>query len=156
MKASAQVSVGSVVPFVVSVCIADVGSDSFGLLGMGARGVRLAATDLQKSVLRGSERHCLHVPGPFMQGSVFEAPLVGFWAGVGSGAGGGLKSLEKALSLAISAQRQAVPSSQKPQGSGGATAGMETVEAEVESVGLAGVANWYVKSISVLLSRCEA
>ena len=138
MKASAQVSVGSVVLF-VSVCVG-VG-DSFGLLESGAREVRLAATDLQKSVLLGSERHCLHVPGPFMQGSVFLAPFVDFWVGVGREGGGGLKSSEKALSLAISAQRQAVPSSQKPQGSGGATAGMEIVEAEVESVGLAGVAN---------------
>ena len=103
----------------------------------------VAATDLQKSVLRGSERHCWHVPGPFMQGFVVVAGLVGGWVGVGVGreGGGGLRSSEKALSLAISAQRQAVPSSQKPQGSGGATAGIETVEAEVESVGLAGVAN---------------
>lgn len=118
--------------------------DSIGLEGLGGRGGRLvAAMDLQKRVLRGSERHCLHVPGPLMQGFVVVVTLVVFWVGVGVGRedGGGLRSTEKALSLAISAHRQAVPSSQKPQGSGGATAGMETVEAEVESVGLAGVAN---------------
>lgn len=99
--------------------------------------------DLQKRVLRGFDKHCAHVPGPFMQGSVVGALLVIFWGevGVGRDRGGGLKSSEKALSLAISAQRQAVPSSQKPQGSAGATAGIETVEAEVERVGLAGVAN---------------
>lgn len=147
MKASAQVSVGSMEEkFVVStVCGDDVlgDADSFGLVGAGGKEGRVAATDLQKRVLRGEERHCLHVPGPLMQGFGFVvgALLVGFWIGGGREGGGSLRSSEKALSLAISAQRQAVPSSQKPQGSGGATAGMETVEAEVESVGLGGVAN---------------
>ena len=93
MKASAQVSVGSVgvvgvvvevvVGAVVWVGVVDVvvgepDSDLlFGGLGRGGR-LLAAATDLQKRVLRGEERHCLHVPGPFTQGSVVGAGLVGF------------------------------------------------------------------------------
>ena len=147
MKASAQVSVGSVVVVVVGSFVSggDMVGELVGFEGLVGGGGRLvAATDLQKRVLRGSERHCAHVPGPFTQGlMVIVALLVVFWVevGVGREGGGGLRSSEKALSFAISAQRQAVPSSQKPQGSGGATAGMETEEAEVERVGLAGVAN---------------
>ena len=102
---------------------------------------RVAARDLQKRVLVGFERHCAQVPGPLMQGfEVFTVVIAGS-GGVGNVDAGGLRA-RSGRSLASSAQRQVVPSEQKPHGSGIAVAVMdEEVKAEVVSVRGRRVAN---------------
>lgn len=71
--------------------------------------------------------------------------------GVGKVDAGGLRE-RSGRSLASSAQRQVVPSEQKPQGSGSAVAATEDeVDAEVVKGGGRRVENWAVKSISELV-----
>ena len=72
--------------------------------------------------------------------------------GVGKVDAGALRA-RSGRSLANSAQRQVVPSEQKPQGSGSAVAAVEdAVEAEVVRTGGRRVENCAVKSISELVS----
>lgn len=141
VKASAQVRVGP-----------GGGADEFSWVLSVVR-ERLAATDLQKSVLVGLEMHCAHVPGPLAQGLEVVGPLVICCLEETGRDDGGLASWCRKLSFDISAQMQGVPSEQKPQGSGGAVAGIDedAVEDEVVRVGGRRVENWAVKSISVLL-----
>ena len=76
--------------------------------------------------------------------------------GVGKVDAGGLRA-RSGRSLASSAQRQGVPSEQKPQGSGSAVAAVEdAVEAEVVRVGRRRVENCAVKSISELVSGFDS
>lgn len=107
---------------------------------------RLAATDLQKRVLIGSERHWEQVPGPLAQGSVGSLLSEGC-----RDRGDLLLWYWRAPSLATSAQIHGVPSEQKPHGSGGAIAGMVDDAVEVDVVRVGGgrvMANCDVKSIS--------
>lgn len=115
----------------------------------------LAASDLQKSVLVGLERHCVQVPGPLMQGFDVSGSVAAISGGVGKVDAGVLRARSRG-SLANSAQRQFVLSEQKPQGSGSAVAAMEEeFEAEVVKVGGRLLENWDVKSISKLVSRFD-
>ena len=98
----------------------------------------------------------MQVPGPLMQG--FEVPMlvIADSGGVGKVDVGGLKT-RSGRSLASSAQRQVVPSEQKPHGSGSAVAAMEDeVETEVVRIGGCRVENCAVKSISELVSGFDS
>ena len=134
MNASAQVSKGTGAPF-GSAC--GVGRDPFA----GVADERLAATNLQKSVLFGFERHCSHVPGPFTQGSELAKPLANASLDLVNIGDGGLRSSDCGLSLDSSAQTQVPPFEQNPQGSGGVIAVTDDVEVLVVRAGLCGVAN---------------
>ena len=114
----------------------------------------VAARDLQKRVLVGLERHWVQVPGPLMQGSKVLLLVVADSGGVGKLDSGGLRA-RSGRSLASSAQRQVVPSEQKPQGSGSAVAAMED-EVETEAVKVGGWReNCAVKSISEVVSGSD-
>lgn len=116
----------------------------------------VTARDLQKSVLVGLERHWVQVPGPLMQGFEVLVLLVAVSGGVGKVDAGDLRA-RSGRSLASSAQRQVVPSEQKPQGSGSTAAAMEDeVEAEVVRFGGRRVENCAVKSISELVSGFDS
>ena len=97
----------------------------------------------------------MQVPGPLMQGFEVLVLVVADSGGVGKVDAGSLRE-RSGRSLASSAQRQAVPSEQKPQGSGNAVAATEDeVEAEVVRAGGRRVENCAVKSISELGSGFE-
>lgn len=105
---------------------------------------RVAARDLQKSVLEEEDWHWAQVPGPLMQvflvGDDWEIAGWVFWQG----------PCFLAASAAISAQMQGVPCVQNPQESSGmAGAGIEEVDVVVVRVEgwCAGIR--VVKSISV-------
>ena len=117
----------------------------------------MAARDLQKSVLVGLERHWEQVPGPLMQGfEVLVLVVIANSGGVGKVDAGGLRE-RSGRSLDSSAQRQVVPSEQKPQGSGSAVAAMmDEVEAELVRTGGRRVENCAVKSISKLGSGFDS
>ena len=115
----------------------------------------VAARDLQNRVLVGLERHWVQVPGPLMQGFEVLILVVAGSGGVGKVDAGAFEA-RSGRSLASSAQRQVVPSEQKPQGSGSAVAVMDKVEAEVVRVGGRRVENCAVKSISELVSGFDS
>lgn len=119
--------------------------------------VRLAAArDLQKSVLIGLERHWVQLPGPLIQGFEEVALVVADSGGVGKVDAGSVRA-RSGRSLASSAQRQVVPSEQKPQESGSAVAAVEdAVEPEVVRAGGRRVENCAVKSISELVSGFDS
>ena len=90
----------------------------------------------------------MQVPGPLTQGFEVLVSVKADSGGVGNVDAGGLRE-RSGRSWASSAQRQAVPSEQKPQGSGGAVAATEDeVEAELVRVEGRRVENCAVKSIS--------
>ena len=94
----------------------------------------------------------MQVPGPLMQGLELVTLVAADSGGVGKEDAGVLRA-RSGRSLASSAQRQAVPSEQKPQGSGSAVDAVEdTFEAEVVRAGGRRVEYCAVKSISELLS----
>ena len=98
----------------------------------------------------------MQLPGPLMQGFVVLVLAGANSGGVGKVDAGGLTE-RSGRSLASSAQRQGVPSEQKPQGSGSAVAAMEDdVEPEVVRGGGRRVENCAVKSISELGSGFDS
>ena len=148
MKASAQLRVDpGVVAWSVAVLVVE--DRELGFMDL------VAARDLQKSVLVGLERHWVQLPGPLMQGFEVLMFVVANSGGVGRVDAGGLRA-RFGRSLANSAQRQVVPSEQKPQGSGGAVAAIEDeIEAELVKVGGCRLENCAVKSISEPLSKFD-
>lgn len=97
----------------------------------------------------------MQLPGPLMQGSELVTLVVADSGGVGKEDAGVLRA-RFGRSLASSAQRQAVPSEQKPQGSGSCGVAMEdALEAEVVRVGGRRVEYCAVKSISEPFSRFD-
>lgn len=118
-------------------------------LGVGHGSERVAARDLQKSVLFASEQHWAQVPGPLMQG---------FWEALGAGfedgrlMGGSMLMSAVGSSAANTAQTHGEPSWQKPHGSGAVVAVSDIDDADVVRAGGRVVAAWVVKSISIPLS----
>lgn len=114
-------------------------------VGVGHGSERVAARDLQKSVLFASEQHWAQVPGPLMQG---------FWgafdAGFEDGTLMGDSTVVSAVgsSAANTAQTHSEPSWQKPHGSVAAVAVSDVDNADVRAGGCV-VAACVVKSISI-------
>jgi len=114
-------------------------------LGIGHGSERVAARDLQKSVLFASEQHWAQVPGPLMQG--FGGALD---AGSEDGrlVGGSMLVFSVGSSAANTAQTHGEPSWQKPHGSVAAVAVSDVEIVDVRAGGCV-VAAWVVKSISI-------
>lgn len=114
-------------------------------LGIGLGSERVAARDLQKSVLFASEQHWAQVPGPLMQG---------FWGALDAGfedgrlVGGSMLVFSVGSSAANTAQTHGEPSWQKPHGSVAAVAVSDVDIVDVRAGGCV-VAAWVVKSISI-------
>lgn len=156
MYASAHESKGPVTAVLFVFSLMDAKRPSFLLfrarvaeLHVGHGSERVAARDLQKSVLLASERHWVQVPGPLMQG--FKGALD---AGFEDGRlmGGSILVSSVGASAANTAQRHVVPSWQKPHGSEAAVAVSDVDDADVVRAGGRVVAAWVVKSISIPLS----